>query len=48
MDNMTDKQMEITLKLVADKFESCKDMDEVRQAVQEVKDMAKKEPKAQN
>ena len=40
---MTDKQMEILLKLVADKFAACKDMDEVRQAIEEVKEMAKKE-----
>ncbi len=41
---MTDKQMEILLKLVADKFAACKDMDDVRQAIEEVKEMAKKEP----
>ncbi len=41
---MTDKQMEILLKLVADKFAACKDMDDVRLAVEEVKEMAKKEP----
>ncbi len=41
---MTDKQMEILLKLVADKFAACNDMDDVRQAIEEVKEMAKKEP----
>lgn len=42
-ENMTDKQMEVILNLVADKFASCKDMEEVRRAVEEVKEMAKKE-----
>ena len=36
MNEMTDKQMEVILNLVADKFAGCKDMDEVR-------NMAKKE-----
>ena len=36
MDTMTDKQMEILLKLVADKFEACKDMEEVGKAIQEL------------
>lgn len=40
---MTDKQMEILLMLVADKFAGCKDMAEVERAVQEVREMAKKE-----
>lgn len=40
---MTDKQMEVILTLVADKFEKCKDMDEVKKAIEEVKEMAKKE-----
>lgn len=40
---MTDKQMEVILTLVADKFEKCKDMDEVKRAIEEVKEMAKKE-----
>lgn len=42
-ENMTDKQMEVILNLVADKFGNCKNMDEVAKAVQEVRDMAKKE-----
>ncbi|MCB8575608.1 hypothetical protein L0P28_06905 [Dorea formicigenerans] len=42
-ENMTDKQMEIILNLVADKFSNCKTMEEVAKAVQEVRDMAKKE-----
>lgn len=41
-ENMTDKQMEVILTLVADKFENCKDMEEVKKAIQEVKEMAKK------
>ena len=28
-ENMTDKQMDVILNLVADKFSNCKDMDEV-------------------
>ncbi|MCM1165666.1 MAG: hypothetical protein NC401_06610 [Ruminococcus sp.] len=40
---MTDKQMEVILTLVADKFEKCKDMDEVKKAIEDVKEMAKKE-----
>ena len=40
---MTDKQLEVIMNLVADKFEGCKDMDEVRRAIQEVWEMARKE-----
>jgi len=47
MDVMTDKQMEIILKLVADKFEGCKDMSEVKGAVKEVREMAVKGQKEQ-
>lgn len=43
MNEMTDKQLEVILNLVADKFQSCKDMDDVQKAVQEVRDIAKKE-----
>lgn len=43
MEEMTDKQMEVILNLVADKFANCKNMEEVNKAVQEVRDMAKKE-----
>ena len=42
-ENMTDTQMEVILNLVADKFSNCKTMEEVAKAVQEVRDMAKKE-----
>ena len=42
-ENMTDKQMDVILNLVADKFSNCKTMEEVAKAVQEVRDMAKKE-----
>ena len=41
-DIMTDKQMEILLTLVADKFAGCKDMEEVEKAIQEVREMAQK------
>ena len=40
---MTDKQLEVIMSLVADKFEGCKDMEEVRRAIQEVREMARKE-----
>lgn len=40
---MTDKQMEILLTLVADKFAGCQNMDDVKKAIQEVREMAKKE-----
>jgi hypothetical protein len=40
---MTDKQMEILLTLVVDKFEACKDMDEVKRAIDELRKMARKE-----
>ena len=42
MEEMTDKQMEEILNLVADKFANCKNMDEVQRAIKEIKDMAKK------
>lgn len=42
-ENMTDKQIEIILNLVADKFAGCKDMEEVQEAIKEVREMAKKE-----
>ena len=42
-ENMTDKQIEIILNLVADKFAGCKSMEEVEKAIQEVREMAKKE-----
>lgn len=42
-ENMTDKQLEVILNLVADKFESCKNMDEVQKAIEDVRKMAKKE-----
>ena len=39
---MTDKQMEVILNLVADKFAACKTIDEMQKAVKEIRDMAKK------
>ena len=35
-ENMTDKQMEVILNLVADKFSNCKNMEEVAKAVHEM------------
>lgn len=46
-DKMTDKQMEVILNLVADKFAACKDMDEVEKAIKEVREMVKKEKPAE-
>ena len=43
MNEMIDKQLEVILNLVADKFQRLKNMDDVQKAVQEVRDMAKKE-----
>ena len=40
---MTDKQLEVIMNLVADKFAGCKDMEEVRKAIEEVRNMAWKE-----
>ncbi len=39
---MTDKQIEIILSLIADKFAGCKDMDEVKKAIEELRVMAEK------
>ena len=47
MNVMTDKQIEIILNLVADKFSACKDMEDVKKAIEEVKEMAKKEKSAE-
>lgn len=44
---MTDKQIEIILNLVADKFSACENMDDVKKAVTEVREMAKKEKPAE-
>lgn len=43
MNEMIDKQLEVIINLVADKFHRLKNMDDVQKAVQEVRDMAKKE-----
>ena len=40
---MTDKQMEIIITLVADKIAACKDMEEVKKAIEELKALVKKE-----
>lgn len=44
---MTDKQIEIILNLVADKFSACKSMEDVQSAIKEVREMAKKEKPAE-
>lgn len=45
---MTDKQLEVILMLIADKFSNCKDMNDVKKAIEEVKEMAKKESNNKN
>ncbi|MCL2343584.1 MAG: hypothetical protein FWC62_06785 [Firmicutes bacterium] len=40
---MTDKQMEVILNLVADKFAACKTIEEVREAIEQVREMAAKD-----
>jgi len=40
---MTDKQIEVILNLVADKFDGCHTMDDVKRAIQQVRDLAKKD-----
>lgn len=40
---MTDKQMEFIANLIADKFEACKNMEEVQEAIKRVREMASKE-----
>ena len=42
---MTDKQMEVILNLVADKFTACNTMEEVQEAIKQVRDMASKDNK---
>ena len=42
-EEMTDKQLDVILNLVADKFAGCKDMNEVKKAIEEVRNMSKKE-----
>ena len=37
---MTDKQLEVIVNFIADKFEGCRDMEEVRHAIQEIRDLA--------
>ena len=43
MNRMTDKQLEVIMNLVADKFAGCKDMEEVRKAIEEVRRMVRKD-----
>ena len=42
-EEMTDKQMEVILNLVADKFAACDSMEDVKKAIEDVRNMAKKE-----
>jgi len=40
---MTDKQMEFIANLIADKFEACQSMEDVKGAVKKVREMASKD-----
>ena len=42
MEAMTDKQLEVILDLVADKFEACATMEDVQKAIEEVRRKARK------
>ena len=44
-DIMTDKQMEVILNLVADKFAACQTVEDVKMAIKEVREMASKDKK---
>jgi len=44
---MTDKQMEFIANLIADKFEACKTIEEVKEAVKQVREMAAKDKREQ-
>ena len=43
MEEMTDRQLNFIVSLIIDKLESCKDMDEIKKALEEIKGMLKKE-----
>ena len=45
---MTDKQMEVILNLVADKFSGCATMEDVKKAIEQVREMARKEKPTKN
>ena len=45
---MTDKQMEVILNLVADKFDGCQTMEDVKKAIKQVRDMARKDKQSQD
>ena len=47
MEPMKDKQMEVSLNFLADKFAACNNMEDVQQAIKEVREMAKKEKPAE-
>jgi len=40
---MTDKQLEFIIKMIADKIKSCETIEEAKNAVEEMKEMVKKE-----
>ena len=40
--HMTDKQLEVILNLVADKFAACDTLEAVKEAIEQVREMAKK------
>ena len=44
---MTDKQMEFIANLIADKFEACETIEEVKETVKQVREMAAKDKREQ-
>ena len=45
---MTDKQMEVIMNLLADKFDACQSMKDVKKAIKQVREMAKKDKPLQD
>jgi len=45
---MTDKQMEFIANLIADKFEACSTMEDVKKAIKKVREMASKDKNQEN
>ncbi|MCL2513082.1 MAG: hypothetical protein FWF08_04190 [Oscillospiraceae bacterium] len=43
VDVMTDKQLEFIIKLIADKIEACETIEEAKDAMEELKEIMKKE-----
>lgn len=41
---MTDKQFEVVMNLIADKFAACRDMEAVRNVIKQIRSMVRPEP----